>query len=83
MPPTPDFSVDPESQLSLVEMLNRVLDRGAVISGDIVISVAGVDLVYVGLRVMLASVESMIARELRDAGAAPGSGGAALREGGA
>ena len=56
---------DPEDELSLVELVNRVLDRGAVISGDVTISVAGVDLVYVGLRVLLASVESMVARENR------------------
>ena len=51
-----------DDQLSLAELVNRVLDRGAVISGDVVISVAGVDLVYVGLRVLLSSVESMRAR---------------------
>lgn len=48
--------------LSLAELVNRVLDRGAVVSGDVVISVAGVDLVYVGLRVLLSSVESMRGR---------------------
>lgn len=48
-----------EDQLSLAELVNRVLDRGAVISGDVVISIAGVDLVYVGLRVLLSSVESI------------------------
>lgn len=51
-----------DDQLSLAELVNRVLDRGAVISGDVVISVAGIDLVYVGLRVLLSSVESMRAR---------------------
>jgi hypothetical protein len=59
----PDHPRDPEEELSLVELVNRVLDRGAVISGDVTISVAGIDLVYVGLRVLLASVESMVARE--------------------
>ncbi|MEO5511061.1 MAG: gas vesicle protein [Longimicrobiales bacterium] len=62
----PEFPTEPEDDLSLVELVNRVLDRGAVISGDVVISVAGVDLVYVGLRLLLASVESMVARENRD-----------------
>ncbi len=61
-----DFPDAPQDELSLVEMVNRVLDRGAVVSGDVVISVAGVDLVYVGLRLLLASVESMVARENRD-----------------
>jgi hypothetical protein len=35
------------------------------VCGDITISVAGIDLLYVGLRVLLASVESMVARENR------------------
>jgi gas vesicle structural protein len=48
-----------EDELSLVELVNRVLDRGAVISGDVTISVAGVDLIYVGLRVVVSSVEAM------------------------
>jgi gas vesicle structural protein len=49
----------PDDELSLAEVVNRVLDKGAVISGDVVISVAGVDLVYLGLKVLLSSVESM------------------------
>jgi hypothetical protein len=35
-----------------------VLDKGVVLSGDITLSVADVDLVYVGLRVLLSSVEA-------------------------
>ena len=47
-----------EDRLSLLELLDRVLDKGVVLSGDITLSVADVDLVYVGLRVLLSSVES-------------------------
>ena len=36
-----------------------MLNKGVVLSGDITLSVAGVDLVYVGLRVLLASVETL------------------------
>ena len=46
-------------EVTLLEILDRVLDKGVVISGDIVISVADVDLVYLGLRVLLSSVETM------------------------
>ena len=53
--------------LQLVELVNRVLDRGAVISGDLVISVAGVDLVFVGLRLVLSSVETARAAALAGA----------------
>ncbi len=43
---------------SLADLINRVLDRGVVITGDITISVAGVDLVYLGLSAVLTSVST-------------------------
>jgi gas vesicle structural protein len=48
--------------VSLCETLDRVLNRGAVIAGDLVISVADVDLVYVGLNLVVSSVETMRGR---------------------
>ena len=45
--------------VTLLEVLDRVLDKGAVVAGDIVISVADVDLIYIGLRVLVSSVETM------------------------
>ena len=45
-----------QQQVTLLELVDRVLNKGVVLSGDITLSVAGVDLVYVGLRVLLASV---------------------------
>lgn len=45
--------------VTLLELLDRVLDKGMVVSGDIVISIADVDLIYVGLKVLLSSVETM------------------------
>lgn len=41
---------------SLAELVNRLLDRGVVISGDVTISIAGIDLVYLGLNAVLTSV---------------------------
>ncbi len=49
--------------VTVLDLLDRVLDKGVVLSGDIVLSVAGVDLVYLGLRAVLMSVET--ARELQ------------------
>ena len=49
-------------KLTLLDLVDRVIDHGVVLSGDITISVADVDLIYLGLRAMLASVER--AREL-------------------
>ena len=48
-----------EQQVTLVELVDRVLNAGVVISGDITLSVADVDLVYVGLRVLLASAGTL------------------------
>ena len=48
-----------EERVTLLEVLDRVLNKGVVVSGDIVISVADVDLVYLGLKVLLSSVETM------------------------
>lgn len=45
--------------VALADLVNRVLDRGVVVSGELVIGVAGVDLLYLGLDVVLASVESL------------------------
>ena len=56
-PPSAD-SPSAEQELTLLELLDRVLDKGVVLSGDITLSVADVDLVYVGLRVLLSSVEA-------------------------
>lgn len=51
--------IQKERRVTLVEVLDRVLDKGVVVSGDIVISVADVDLIYLGLKVLLSSVETM------------------------
>ena len=48
-----------EEQLTLLELVDRVLNKGVVVTGDITLSVAGVDLVYVGLRVLLASAGTL------------------------
>jgi len=45
-------------RVALCEVLDRVLNKGVVVAGDIVISVAGVDLIYLGLHVVLTSVET-------------------------
>ncbi|MUP39849.1 gas vesicle protein [Labilibaculum euxinus] len=39
--------------------LDRVLNKGVVLTGDIVISVADIDLIYLGVRLLLSSVETM------------------------
>jgi hypothetical protein len=50
--------VDEGTDVTLVDLVDRLLDKGVVIGGDIVLSVAGVDLVYISLRALLASVDT-------------------------
>ncbi|MDP3046404.1 MAG: gas vesicle protein [Chloroflexota bacterium] len=47
-----------EQNIALIDLLDRILDKGVILWGDITISVADVDLVYVGLKVLLTSVET-------------------------
>ncbi len=63
------MSIEGESDISLLDILDHVLNSGAVIHGSLVISLAGVDLVYVGLNVILTSVETA----LRNMDGEPGS----------
>lgn len=59
----PDDDLLPDGDMSLAELVNRVLDKGAVISGEVTISVAGVDLIYLSLRLLVSSVEAMRGRD--------------------
>ncbi|HVF66134.1 MAG TPA: gas vesicle protein [Pyrinomonadaceae bacterium] len=51
--------IDDDEELSLLETLDHVLDRGLVIAGEVTIAVADIDLIYVGLNLLLGSVESV------------------------
>lgn len=44
------------NETTLTDVLDRVIDRGVVIQGDVVLQVAGVDLIHVGLRLVLRGV---------------------------
>jgi gas vesicle structural protein len=55
--------------VTLLELVDRLLNRGVVLTGEATVSVAGVDLIYLGLNVVLTGVENL---KLRRA-AAPSS----------
>ena len=57
------------SDASLLELVDRLLYKGVVLAGRATISVAGVDLIYLGLNVVLSAVET-----LERANAAAGDG---------
>ena len=54
-----ELEIDEDEELSLLETLDHVLDRGLVIAGEVTIAVADIDLVYLGLNVLLGSVETV------------------------
>jgi hypothetical protein len=42
---------------AVAELLDRVVHRGAVVTGDVIISLAGIDLVRLDLRLLLLGLE--------------------------
>jgi hypothetical protein len=54
-----DDVFDRSRDITILELLDRVLNKGVILTGDVVISVADVDLVYLGINLMLSSVETM------------------------
>ena len=48
-----------QKEMSLLELLDRLLDKGIVIHGDVMISIADIDLIYLGLRLVIGSVDTI------------------------
>ncbi|MGD0921524.1 MAG: gas vesicle protein [Terriglobia bacterium] len=53
-----ELALDDTARISLCEVLDRVLNKGVVVAGDLTISVADIDLIYLGLRIVLTSMET-------------------------
>jgi Gas vesicle protein len=51
--------LEPTDNVALVELVDRLLAKGVVVSGDVTIAVADIDLIRVGLRALLSSVETL------------------------
>lgn len=54
-----DYSLEAAENISLCETLDRILNKGAVIVGEVTISVANIDLIYLGLQLVLSSAETL------------------------
>ena len=54
-----------EKEVTLLDLLDRILNKGVILWGDVTLSVADVDLIYLGLKVLLTSVEK--AEQMRHA----------------
>ena len=56
---TPELcALKEDERVSICEILDRVLNKGVVVAGELTISVADVDLLYLGLDLVLTSVET-------------------------
>lgn len=54
-----DGSVDEERRIALIDLLDRVLSGGVVITGDITLSIADIDLVRISLRALISSISTL------------------------
>ncbi|GAA2882077.1 hypothetical protein GCM10010517_45210 [Streptosporangium fragile] len=52
----------PPERVALVDLLDRLLAGGVVVTGDLVLSIADIDLVRISLRALITSVEAPDAR---------------------
>ncbi len=50
---------DETQEISLLETLDHLLDRGVVIAGEATISIGDVDLLYLGLNIVLANIDAV------------------------
>ena len=62
--PVDEYPLDEEEteRLVLGDLINRVLDKGVVISGHVTISVADIDLIALDLRLLITSIQTAIER---------------------
>lgn len=47
-----------KKELTVIDLLDRILDKGVVINGDITISIVGVDLLSLKINLVIASLET-------------------------
>jgi hypothetical protein len=48
-----------DDEIALVDLLDRLLTGGVVVTGDLTISLADVDLVQISLRALISSVQTL------------------------
>jgi hypothetical protein len=60
--PVADRVLEPP-EASLLDLLDRLLDKGVMANGDVMIGVAGVDLIYVRLAALLCAADRVLPRD--------------------
>lgn len=51
-----------EAQASLLELVDHVLNQGVMVTGDVVLGLAGIDLVYLRLSALLCAADRVLPR---------------------
>lgn len=54
-----------DREMTLLDLLDGIIDKGVVIRGEILISVANIDLIVVDLRLLISSIESAFGKNER------------------
>ncbi|WP_417899124.1 gas vesicle protein [Bacillus haimaensis] len=57
--PAPN-GVDPNQDVSLLDILDVILDKGVALRGELIISIADIDLIYLDLRLLITSVDKLM-----------------------
>ena len=52
-----DLILESQHEATLLDMIDKLLDKGVVMNGDVVLGVAGVDLVYLRLATLLTAID--------------------------
>ena len=55
-----DLILESTHEASLLDLLDKLLDKGVVVNGDVVLGVAGVDLVYLRLSGLLSAIDRLM-----------------------
>ncbi|GAA3240667.1 gas vesicle protein [Dactylosporangium siamense] len=61
MTPPANGTVATPERVALVDLLDRLLSTGVVVTGEVTLSIADVDLVYISLRALIASAGTVAA----------------------
>ena len=54
----PELTAQEQEKISLCDALDRIINKGVMLHGEITISVANVDLISLGVRLILSNVEN-------------------------
>jgi gas vesicle protein GvpA/GvpJ/GvpM family len=54
------------SEVSLLETVDHLLNQGVVLTGEVILGLAGIDLIYLRLSVLLCAADRILPKEKRE-----------------